>query len=131
MLKLDRLLIAVKVCLNIDCIMSIINRKFLLKQLSNCKIHTVSFSIIVRDIEAIQHFFSNYTILKLWISDQGFNDSIITFIIREIHIVDELRINMFINMNIQASKKMIIDLFRRKLIVDNCSEFFAFIEVIN
>ena len=54
-----------------------------------------------------------------------------TFIIREIHIVDKLRTNMFININIQTSKEMIIDIFRKTLIVVNCFEFFAFIEVIN
>ena len=34
-------------------------------------------------------------------------------------------------MNIQVSKKIVIDLFRRKLIVDNCFEFFAFIKITN
>ena len=131
MLKLDRLLIVIKVYLDIDCIMSIVDRKFLLKQLSNCKIHTVSFSITVRGIETTQHSFSNYIILKLWISDQGFDDSFMTFITRKIHIVDGLRVNMLIDMNIQVSKEMVIDLFRRKLTVDSCSEFFAFIEIIS
>ena len=131
MIKLDQLLIVIKVCLNIGCIMSIINRKFLLKQLSNCKIHSVSFLIIVRDIEVTQHSFSNYIKLKLWISEQNFNDSTMTFIIREIHIVDELRANMFIDMNIQISEKMIINIFRKTLIVVSCFEFFAFIEIIS
>ena len=50
-------------------------------------------------------------------------------ITREIHFVNDLRINMLINMNIQIVEKMIIDISQRKLILFNCLKFFIFIDV--
>ena len=64
-------------------------------------------------------------------SKQNFNESIMIQIIREIHIIDDLRINMFIEINIQTSENMIIDIFRRQLTIINCVEFTIVIEIIN
>ena len=50
-------------------------------------------------------------------------------IIREIYFVNDLRINMLINMNIQIVEKIIIDISQRKFILFNCSKFFIFIDV--
>ena len=50
-------------------------------------------------------------------------------ITREIYFVNDLRINMLIDMNIQIIEKIIIDISQRKFILFNYSKFFIFIDV--
>ena len=52
-------------------------------------------------------------------------------ITREIHFVNDLRINMLININIQIVEKIIINISQRKFILFNYSKFFIFINVFN
>ena len=52
-------------------------------------------------------------------------------ITREIHFVNDLRVNMLIDINIQIVEKIIIDILQRKFILFNCSKFFIFIDVFN
>ena len=52
-------------------------------------------------------------------------------ITREIHFVNDLRINMLIDINIQIVEKMIINISQRKFILFNCLKFFIFIDVFN
>ena len=51
--------------------------------------------------------------------------------IREVHIVDNLRVNMLIDINIQNFEGMIIDIFQRKLIIASCADFITAIKVFN
>ena len=131
MLKLNKRLKIVKICLNIECIMSIINRKFLLTQLLNCVIRFTLTFVIVHNIKIIQHVFLNFALFDLWIFEQDLNESIIAQIIRKIYIIDNLRVNILIKMNIQALKKIIINISRRQLTAINYVKFTIFIEIIS
>ena len=111
--------------------MSIMNRKFQTLLFFNNKIYITSSFVTIRDIKTNQHVFFDYVIIDMWILKQEFNDSIMIKIIREIHFVNDLRVNMLININIQIVEKIIIDISQRKFILFNCSKFFIFINVFN
>ena len=51
--------------------------------------------------------------------------------IRYVYIVDKLKIKMFINNNIFDSKKMIIDLNKQQMTIDNCKNIITSLKIIN
>ena len=63
--------------------------------------------------------------------DNEFDDFVIIYITREMHLINELRVNLLINMNIQKSKNMIILIFKRCFHINNCVEFIATINIVN
>ena len=54
-----------------------------------------------------------------------------THIIKKIYLINELRVNMLLNMNIQEFENMTIFISKHRLLIDNCVEFFVFIDVVN
>ena len=63
--------------------------------------------------------------------DEKFNDFIIIHIIKKIYLINKLRINILLNMNIQEFENMTIFILKRRLLIDNCVEFFVFIDVVS
>ena len=45
--------------------------------------------------------------------------------------INELRVNILLNINIQEFENMTIFISKRRLLIDNCVEFFVFIDVVN
>ena len=56
---------------------------------------------------------------------------IIIHIIKKIHLINELRVNILLNMNIQEFENITIFISKRRLLIDNCIEFFVFIDVVS
>jgi hypothetical protein len=114
-------------CVDTDCIMSLIDKTYLQKFLSSVKIlHTDDF-ISVRDIEIVIHNCSEYVYLKLFISE-SFE---IAKFSHQAHIVDNLRTKFLMNMNILEFEEIILDISRRKLILSLCENLKIFIRVIS
>ena len=63
--------------------------------------------------------------------NERFNDFTIIYIIKEIHLINELRVNILLNINIQEFENMTIFILKRRLLIDNCVEFFVFIDIVN
>ena len=121
----------INVYLNNDYIMSIIDKQFFRKTLSNCQIRIILIFVMIREIDVVQHVSSNYVIFDLWLFDEKFNDLAIIHIIKKIHLIDELRINMLLNMNIQKFENMTIFISKRRLLIDNCVEFFVVVDIVS
>ena len=108
-------------CINIDCIILLINRKWLLKRLFNSIIQQIKKSIIVRDLKNRKHVNSKYFIVNLYIQKIKFDDeTAVIYIKRDVYLINDLRAKMFINVNIIKSKKMTFDLQIDKFIINNC-----------
>lgn len=105
--------------------MSLIDRAYLLKILSDTKIHHIEKSVIVRDIEIAIHNCFEYVNLKLFVSSvlksEKFKE--IAKLTRQVHVVNNLRTKFFMNMNILESKKIVLNIFRRKMIFTLCERF--------
>lgn len=102
------------VCIDTECTMSLIDRKWLLQQQSTIAIHTFVSLILIQEISDKIHSSFNYVELFLYIIDFNEQDSAIAQIDRVFHLVDELRVKMLVDMNIVESKDDIIDLSSRK-----------------
>ena len=72
--------------------------------------------IIVREIEFNKHETSKYVITFLYFSDKNV---IAILTSREIHIIDDLKTNVLININIMISEKIDILTFQTKIEIDN------------
>ena len=78
-------------CINIDCIMLLINCKCLFKRLFNLIIQQIKKSIIIHDLKNRKHVNSKYFIVNLYIQKIIFNDKIvIIYIKRNVHLIDDL-----------------------------------------
>jgi hypothetical protein len=108
-----------KLCANSECIMSLIDRTYLLKVLSNIKIHQTKNSVIVREIEIATHNCFEYVSLELLISNCtkiSFSNEI-EKLTRQAHVVNNLRAKFLMSMNILRFEEMILNISRRKLIM--------------
>ena len=75
---------------------------------------------MIREIDDREFFSADYVNLDFYIDDKIKNKSIIVYIKRDVHIVDNLKIKMLIDSDIICSKKMIVDLQKRKVTIVNC-----------
>ncbi len=105
--------------------MSLIDRIYLMKLLSSVKIYHIDVAITVQDIDIVTHNCFEYVHLKLFISE-----SIeIVKIMRQAHVVNNLRVKFLMNMNILESKKIILNISRRKMILSLCEKLEVSIRV--
>jgi hypothetical protein len=88
--------------------------------LSNVIVRQIFEFVLIREIDDREHENSNYVILNLYIDEKIKNKSIIVHIKRDVHIIDDLKIKMLIDFDIIYSKKMTIDLKKKKFIIINC-----------
>ncbi len=76
-------------------------------------------SLIVRKIDANVHETKKYVNFSIYLSSK--NDSIkMIEIHREMHFVEELKINMFIENDILKLKEIIINVQQKKITIRNC-----------
>ncbi len=122
-----------ELCANTNCIMFLMNRAYLKQILSDVKIHHIKDVITVRDIKTITHNCFEYVNLKLFIFETL---RVVTFkriakLTRHAHIVNNLRAKFLMKMNILRSKKIVLDIFRRKMILLLCENLKINIRIIS
>ena len=101
--------------------MSIIDRKYILKRLSKIIVYRINESIKIRDINAIWHDTFEYVFFDFYIFEKTNVDiSIKAHFCREIHLMNDLSIKIFIDINVIVSKKIIIDEKKQFFIIENC-----------
>ena len=119
-------------CLNIDCIMSLIDRQWLHVLIFDIVIKQIVDLMTIREIEDREHFNFDYVNVNLYLKDKLKKKTFIVHIKRDVHVVDNLRVKMLIDTNnlrvkmlidtnIMCSEKMIVNLQIRKFIIDNCN----------
>ena len=103
--------------------MSLIDRKHLIIIKSDVIIRRVSNSIRVRDIDHRLHDNSEYIELNFYILEKLFDDStIIAHFRREIHIVDDFRVNVLLEVNIINFEKVVFDFDFRIITLRDCDD---------
>ena len=108
------------VCLNIRCIMLLINRKFLQKHLFKCFIQKIKNKITVWDIDSWIHKCQKYIWLDLYLFDTLNSKMMMIHIVRNVHLIDNLQTNLLIKMNIIDSEHININIFIQKIIIEGC-----------
>lgn len=112
-----------KLCVDIDISMSLTNRKFVKRQRLDIIIHQTKFKVIVRGIDAQVHDNFEYVILNFYVSDKFKKQNMTAHFQIEMHLIDDLKTNVLIDMNIMISEEMIVDCEKRKLTIEKCDEF--------
>ena len=108
------------ICLNIDCDIIFVDRQFLSKQSSITIIKTKSTSIFVIEIDDNKHEINEYVVVTIHVSDFNKQDKfVIIKIIREIHVINESKIKMFIDINVIESKQINIMISFSQISIDS------------
>ena len=114
-------------CADFEISMSLIDRDYLTKRLSKIKIQKITTSVTIRDIEKQIYDNSKYVMIDFYISERIIDESVLAHLADEIHIVNNLKVNMLIDMNIMNSEQIILDFDKNILIVSTCKGLSAFI----
>jgi hypothetical protein len=114
---------------DIECAMSLIDIKYLFTIVSETKVITMLVSINVQDIENVIHQFNAYVMLNLYLNEIFKDRKTKDHIRREFHIVNDLKCRILMKLNIMTSKKMIINLVDKSLIIFTCENLIVSIRI--
>ena len=108
------------ICLDIDVDITLCDRQFFKKQVSNVLIRIMTISISVRDLDVDKHMTVEYVILSMYFSDQKNDNSIRVKITKEIHLIDNLKTNMLFGNNVIESEKIDVNIFKKTIYIESC-----------
>ena len=121
----------IDVCLDTDCFMTIADRKIVQQYFSDSTIKQLSSSISMRNIDNIMHHISDYVVLTLYLDDQLIDKiAIIDKFQIEVHLVDDLKINIFIDNDALIVQQVKLNLAQQTVQLDSCQNFVALINVL-
>ena len=110
-----------KLCADSGCGMSLIDRRFLKGRLPNTAIDHVDQAIRVRGLGDKLHDSKEYVELDLYIQGRTKDGSLaLAHIKREFHLVDNLKANVLIGMDVLGPERSVLDTDRKQLILRSC-----------
>lgn len=116
-------------CLNINYTMFLIDRKY--TEQVELKILRTKVLIKVREIKFIMYDFSKYVFVNFYLSSRIKNlKKTLTHFMKDVHVINELKVKMFINMNILKLKKIDVLVNKRQIIIINCNDFTTFLTIV-
>ena len=128
--KLDNNIENIKICIDIDCFITMIDRKFLTQLLSNVSVQKLTSSISVRDVndkivKSDEFMLVNMTFDEMLKSKHATTDVIEV----EMHFIDDFATNMLLANDVIYSQDIKIDFEKRRLIIVKCESFRVSIEM--
>jgi hypothetical protein len=120
---------AIERIIDIECAMSLMNTKYFISTLSKANITNMSILINVRDIKNTLHQSSSYVMLDLYLNEMTIERKVRDHIKREFHLMNELKCKLLMRLNVMTSKKMIINLTNKFLIILTCENLTIFIKI--
>ena len=89
---------------------------------NNMKIQQLTSSLSMKKINDKLIKFNNFVLIQLFINDIDVVDKfIMTMITIEIYLIDDLKTNMFIDVDVFKSQKMILNFEHNTFIINNCN----------
>ena len=109
-------------CLNIEAEPTIIDRPFLKEQAFNAHIRIMATPLIVRGLGIIKHRINEYALILIYIygKDDVIDERVRACFIREVHIVDDLKVNILIGNDIGGSEDIIVFIGGRTAHIGSC-----------
>ena len=121
-------------CLNIDCSLIVEDRVYVQKTFLNAIVQQLIASLSIRNIDNTIHNFNDFIVIDLFMNDHVNNvdikQSIIDKFSAEIHIIDDLKANLFIENDVLNAQKTTINLKKQTTILINCRHFVMFIDIV-
>ena len=109
-----------QVYFNINCFFILVNKVFLKKYLLEIKIRTILVSINIKNIGFNKYFTAEYIILLIYLPGEFKKESVNTFFKRKAYIVEDLKIKIFLGVNIMGPKGINIFIFKKKAYINSC-----------
>ena len=110
-----------KECLNIEIEFILIDRAFFKKQALDTFIRIMTVFFIIRDLDINKHQINEYALIFIYIENKDENEKTARACFRrKIHIVDDLKANMFINNDVMKSKNINVSSNKRIAYIENC-----------
>ena len=109
-----------KLCMNSETFMFLMNRAFLTKQLFHIMKHKITFNIKIKNIKLAIYDSSKYVILDLYMSEKCQKNSVTVHFKAKFHIINKIKINMLINMNVMKSKRINLNFENKIMIIFTC-----------
>ena len=130
--KLNNSIENIKICIDIDCSVTMTDRKFLTQLLSNVSMQKLTSFIFVRDVsdkivKSNEFMFVNMTFDEMFKSKH----KIIDVIEIEMHFIDDFATNMLLVNDVIYSQNIKIDFEKRRFIIIKCESFRVSIDVFN
>ena len=123
----------VSCCLNIECSFTVENRIYVKRTFFSTSIRQLIVSLSVRDIDNNIHNFSEYVVVDLFMNDHVVKtekkNSATNRFSAEIHIVDELKINLLIDNDVFNAQRVSLDLKIQIATLISCSNLEIFIDI--
>ena len=111
-----------KNCLDIDANSVLIDRKFFEAQTSNVFIRIMIIFITVRGLRIDKHIINEYAIVfMIFIEKNDKGNDVRVMFRREVHIVNNLKINILIKNEIMGPEEMFIDFEKNTARINSCS----------
>ena len=105
------------ICADTGCTMSLIDWKFMMQHISNAGnlIWKLVVPIPVWGLRVVHHLCTDWLLIKMFLTGTVKGKTVVTKIFREIHVVEDLKANILLRMNILISEEVIIDLLSQTL----------------
>lgn len=110
-----------KHCMNSEIFMSLVDRIFLIKHLSKAPIYQVTSSIKIKGIGARMHDSSNHVIIDLLLFETIKNDIAIACLTAKFHLINNLKANVLVKINVMSSKDIILDCDKKSMSISTCN----------
>ena len=84
------------------------------------EIKTITNIVTIKEIDINKYIIFVYIILRIYLSDRKGTKTVNIYIIRKVYIVENLKIKIFIGVNIIESEDININIFRKKIYIGFC-----------
>ena len=119
--KLISTMKAILICLDTECDATLANKVWILNILSEIQIKKMITSLKVKDIDFTTHEFLKFVSISIYFSGLTKNDiSAFVFIIRKIHLIDDLKVKMLIKNDLLSFKGFVIDIEDKSIAIESC-----------
>ena len=109
-------------CLNTEAEIILIDISFFKTQCKNTSIRTMTFFITIRGLDVNKHSTNKYVIIFMYFSSINKDENFVkTLIIREIHLIENLKANVLIDNDILNSEKFDIFISTSSAYIESCN----------
>ena len=117
---LSAIAVAISVCMDSGCSVTLIDRAFLLEQAPNIHIRTMASPISVRGIGSNHHSTKEYVLLEMYLPGKRNGKDVRAKITREAHLVDGLKAKMLLGTDVIGPEKIDLITSRNEAYIGSC-----------
>ena len=109
-------------CLDTKIEITLVDIQYFKNKFKDILIRTMTFSITIRDLRSTKHSTNKYACCFMYFSKKNENDqSVLVEIIKEIHLIDNLKVNLLIDNDVLNFEFIDIFTFTSTIFIENCN----------